>query len=539
MNYWIQTGDATADVDLDTEKQTISLSTNLYPDYLIFEGTFREGGPYPTAPEPQPIEQKTLSLIPTNSNYKTAITNSINMGQPTMFDLGFVGRPDTEAVNNAHWSTENKPLEILDLDPLSVEAWDVPAHQARENYDGLLRFNVAGIDKSEDESFDNFTLYDGSKVGLSNDYYGAHTQPGGAYHLHQWKPGEELDHSNKVIGYIYDESSRAFPLMGLGTTIMAPIFDDKNHLIDFDISKPEKRSASGYGIRSDYIQARRSQTPQNGNTDDIPEDAAGIFHIDYSYQGQDKPGFDETSSYLLDAYNMAFVRIDGLIQKAYVQTEDYPYTAHTVYNPIFTAEPTPEPVPEPTPEPVPEPTPEPVPEPTPEPEPEPTPEPEPEPSPEPEEYEPPSTENEIKGTKKDDDLMGTKQSDLITGKKGDDTLTGSKGDDVIRGDKGNDFLKGSKGNDYLDGSKGIDILTGGKGADVFQISKGLDVVKDFSLKQGDKIALLKKGDYTIIDDDDGVLIMATAKKQLYLEGVDYEKFIGEDTNLFVKPNWFL
>ena len=70
MNYWIQTGGAEADVDFDKEKQTISLSTNLYPDYLIFEGTFREGGPYPSAPEPQPIEQKTLSLIPTNSNYK-------------------------------------------------------------------------------------------------------------------------------------------------------------------------------------------------------------------------------------------------------------------------------------------------------------------------------------------------------------------------------------------------------------------------------------------------------------------------------------
>ena len=46
-------------------------------------------------------------------------------------------------------------------------------------------------------------------------------------------------------------------------------------------------------------------------------------------------------------------------------------------------------------------------EPTPEPQPEPTPEPEPEPTPEPEpdDYEPPSTENKLKGSKKDDVLI--------------------------------------------------------------------------------------------------------------------------------------
>tara|TARA_B100001057_G_scaffold456053_1_gene503094 strand:- start:665 stop:1603 length:939 start_codon:yes stop_codon:yes gene_type:complete len=188
-----------------------------------------------------------------------------------------------------------------------------------------------------------------------------------------------------------------------------------------------------------------------------------------------------------------------------------------------------------SPEPEPEPTPEPEPEPTPEPEPEPTPEQEPEPEPQPEDYEPPTTKNEIEGTKKDDDFTGTKKSDFIDGKKGDDTLTGKKGDDVLKGAYGQDVLIGSKGKDYLDGSLGIDILNGGKGADVFQISKGVDLVEDFSLKQGDRIALDKKGKYTIMDDPDGVLIMASAKKQLFLDGVDYDDVIAAGVDLFVQP----
>ena len=199
------------------------------------------------------------------------------------------------------------------------------------------------------------------------------------------------------------------------------------------------------------------------------------------------------------------------------------------------SEPTPEPQPEPTPEPQPQPTPEPQPEPTPEPQPEPTPEPQPEPTPEPDEYEPPSTKNKFKGTKKDDDLNGTKKSDFIDGKKGDDILTGNKGNDILKGGKGQDILMGSKGEDYLDGSKGIDILNGGKGADVFQISKGFDLVDDFNIKQGDRIALDKKGKYSIIDDRDGVLIMASAKKQLFLDGVDYDDVIAAGVDLFVQP----
>ena len=157
------------------------------------------------------------------------------------------------------------------------------------------------------------------------------------------------------------------------------------------------------------------------------------------------------------------------------------------------------------------------------------------PEPEPIDYELPTTNNNIKGNNKNNNLKGTKKSDLIEGKKGNDTLTGSKGNDVLKGSKGNDKLIGSNGNDYLDGSKGRDVLKGGKGADVFQISKGTDIVEDFSLTQGDRIALDKKGKYTIVDDPDGVLVMANNKKQLFLNGVDYNDMIAAGVDLFVQP----
>jgi Ca2+-binding RTX toxin-like protein len=161
----------------------------------------------------------------------------------------------------------------------------------------------------------------------------------------------------------------------------------------------------------------------------------------------------------------------------------------------------------------------------------------PTPEPEPEDYELPLTINTIKGSKKDDDLIGTKQNDFIDGKKGDDVLTGSKGNDLLKGKKGDDFLFGDNGKDYLDGSKGTDSLTGGKGADVFQISKGINRAEDFSIKQGDRIALTKKGKYTIIDqpDFDSVLVQASPNHQLYLQRVDYDDVIAAGVDLFVQP----
>ena len=155
--------------------------------------------------------------------------------------------------------------------------------------------------------------------------------------------------------------------------------------------------------------------------------------------------------------------------------------------------------------------------------------------PEPKKYKLPKTKKTINGTNKDDILKGTGKSDLITGKNGNDKLNGSKGDDVLKGNVGKDNLKGGKGMDYPNGSNGRDVLVGGKGADVFQISKKTDLVEDFSIKQGDRIGLTSKGKYKIVDDADGVLIKASSKKKLLLEGVTYDKVIAAGIDLFVQP----
>lgn len=157
------------------------------------------------------------------------------------------------------------------------------------------------------------------------------------------------------------------------------------------------------------------------------------------------------------------------------------------------------------------------------------------PEPEPKDYNMPNTKKSIKGTNKDDNLKGTKKNDLVTGKKGNDKLNGSSGSDVLKGHDGKDILKGAKGNDYLDGSNGKDLLIGGKGADVFQISKKTDLVQDFSIKQGDRIGLSPKGKYEVIDDTNGVLIKASFKEKLLLEGISYDKVIAAGVGLFVQP----
>ena len=153
----------------------------------------------------------------------------------------------------------------------------------------------------------------------------------------------------------------------------------------------------------------------------------------------------------------------------------------------------------------------------------------------PEDYERSETINNIKGTKMNDRLYGTQEPDILLGKNGHDILNGDKGDDVLLGGKGDDFLRGAQGNDYLDGSHGADTLIGGKGADVFQISKGIDYVEDFSIKQGDRIALDKKGQYSIIYDRKGVYIAATNRKQLFLDGVNYVDALLAGVDLFVQP----
>ena len=150
------------------------------------------------------------------------------------------------------------------------------------------------------------------------------------------------------------------------------------------------------------------------------------------------------------------------------------------------------------------------------------------PTPEPNDnyYDLPNTTNSIAGTNKKNNLKGTRSNDYILGLGGNDKLNGKKGDDILEGGDGNDILKGSKGDDYLLGSKGDDVLIGGRGADVFKTSKGVDTVKDFSLKQGDRIGLYQDTIYDVIDDVDGTLIRVTNSIRMLLVDQDYDDFLA-------------
>jgi Ca2+-binding RTX toxin-like protein len=88
-------------------------------------------------------------------------------------------------------------------------------------------------------------------------------------------------------------------------------------------------------------------------------------------------------------------------------------------------------------------------------------------------------------------LTGSAGRNDLSGGGGSDVLAGAGGNDTLRGGDGADVLRGSDGNDRLNGNAGADQLSGGKGADVFLFvnGSGADVVTDFSMGQGDRLAL--------------------------------------------------
>lgn len=119
-------------------------------------------------------------------------------------------------------------------------------------------------------------------------------------------------------------------------------------------------------------------------------------------------------------------------------------------------------------------------------------------------------QDDINGNKGDDTVRGGDDADWVRGGQGNDIVYGDAGDDphlngnlgddyvfggtgndTCYGGQGNDVLNGQDGNDFLSGDLGNDTLTGGAGADrfYFGVNQGADVITDFSIAQGDKIAL--------------------------------------------------
>lgn len=128
--------------------------------------------------------------------------------------------------------------------------------------------------------------------------------------------------------------------------------------------------------------------------------------------------------------------------------------------------------------------------------------------------------NELYGGAGNDTIKGNKGDDYLDGGIGNDKLYGGAGHDYLVGGEGDDLLKGDAGDDVLIGGTGTDTLQGGKGKDTFFFASGdssleqnlMDTIKDFNLKQGDKLAF-QIADFTT--DDVTIELGKTDRKATY------------------------
>ena len=95
----------------------------------------------------------------------------------------------------------------------------------------------------------------------------------------------------------------------------------------------------------------------------------------------------------------------------------------------------------------------------------------------------------------DSDGDGAPNQVLVDALAGANIIFGSALADIpLSGTDGDDVLVGKAGDDFLVGGKGNDILFGGSGEDIFawtqeSMDQGKDIIKDFSIKDGDKILI--------------------------------------------------
>lgn len=189
--------------------------------------------------------------------------------------LGVVGRP----TGDGHWSSTNKPQEIIDYDPTPAECWDVAAHDCVGEYDNKdpkaekyseYRYNIYGANQW-DNTKGQLKYEDGTDMDVDVDAYNAHVQPDGAYHYHPplvWDMNG--DYADKVIGYLYD----GIPIMGTGSKVLT---DDG-----------EVEATSSYIINEDWSDIKESGYACP-SSDDIPKTPGGdgeqaLFHSCYKFE---------------------------------------------------------------------------------------------------------------------------------------------------------------------------------------------------------------------------------------------------------------
>ena len=310
---WSSTASASVSVShaISNGNSVITLTSNLYPNWNISD----ESDHYVTTPSAQ---NETIEII-LHPDANASFQNELTVYNPTFSDVAYIGRPHNSLPDYTHWYSSTPPKELLAVDMLSVEAYDMTSsHGANSSYTGKLRFNVHYIG---DNGLTGVTWQSGT-IPLSNDYFYAHTQPTGEYHLHGFKAGMEFDYSNKIIGYALDGHA----VMGMNTKIYQPIMDSDNILSGYDPSTETKSALSGYALvgNDKLVEARGVDL----GTTDFP---VGIFHIDHEF-------FPSVASdyHSLDKYNMGFVTLtdkDGVqrVEKVYIQTQTYPYLVHTLF----------------------------------------------------------------------------------------------------------------------------------------------------------------------------------------------------------------
>lgn len=108
----------------------------------------------------------------------------------------------------------------------------------------------------------------------------------------------------------------------------------------------------------------------------------------------------------------------------------------------------------------------------------------------------------IFGDAGNDTLNGGDDANHLFGGLGDDKLSGGSVNDVLAGDAGRDQLLGNAGADRLSGGADADTLAGGAGNDtltgdagadrfIFHKAGGADRLTDFTIAQGDRLALAR------------------------------------------------
>lgn len=310
----------------------LHMTTNLYPGWKPDGGLMNDGGVYADEISTSLSESLTIDFT-TREDYLNMFIDSngeeidvdLDIKNPTFGETAFVGRPNDDLPENTHWMEGDNiytPKELLGLDMLSTEAYDVNGGDANQSYTGDLRYNIHYLTQNGEKVI--IVANDDDRI-VGNDSYYAHVQPvrnvsdGGEYHLHGFRPGYEYDndgnylYKNKVIGY----TMAGVPIMGLGTEIYKNEINPDGFIESYD------NASKGQAI-SLYVEKQDDFPSDRPSTDDI---AIGKFHSDFKLiDTNDK----DPDSYYLDKFNMGYVELNGVLERVYVQTIQYPYVMHTI-----------------------------------------------------------------------------------------------------------------------------------------------------------------------------------------------------------------